>query len=131
MSLKSFKGTMKRFAPLTLIATTALVLAGCTGDADASDYDEPTELGVAMATDHYNEVADDSYGPQLTTDEFETRAKDVCDRLPEEPTYEKFDEVIEQIADEDGTMHHNAAVSLVLQGSNQFCPDKFEHAHGD
>jgi hypothetical protein len=122
---------MKRLAPLTLTAAAALVLAACTSDADANDYDEPTEMGVAMATDYYNESADESYGPELSVEEFTTRAKDVCDRLSEEPTYEEFDDVIEQVADEDDTMHHNAAVTLVLQGSGQFCMDKFESAHGD
>ena len=123
---------MKRLAPLTLIATAALVLAGCSSDnADASDYDEPTEMGVAIATDYYNEAADQTYGPELTTEEFETRAKDVCDRLPDEPTEQDFDNLIESLADEDGTFHTGATQALVLQGSNQFCSDKFESAHGD
>jgi|SRR5690625_342360 len=122
---------MKRLAPLTLIATTALVLAGCTGDADASDYDEPTDMGVAMATDAYHEAADQTYGPELTTDEFEARAKDVCDRLPDEPTEQDFDNLIEALADEDDRFHTGATQALVLQGSGQFCMDKFESAHGD
>jgi PBP1b-binding outer membrane lipoprotein LpoB len=120
---------MKRLAPLTLIATTALVLAGCSGDTDA--YDEPTEMGVAMATDYYNEAADQTYGPELTPSEFETRAKDVCDRLPEEPTEQDFDNLIEALAEEDSRFHTGATQALVLHGSGAFCNDKFEHAHGD
>lgn len=116
---------MKRFAPLTLIATAALVLTGCSGD------DGPTEEGVAMATDHYNTVANETYGPELDTAQFEKLAKLSCAQLSDEPTSAEFDEVIENLKSEHRNMHHNAAVSLVLQGSNQFCPDKFEHAHGD
>jgi hypothetical protein len=122
---------MKRLAPLTLAAAAALVLAGCTGDAEANDYDEPTELRVAMATDYYNEAADQTYGPELTTDEFESRAKDVCDRLPDEPTEQDFDNLIEALAEEDSRFHTGATQAIVLQGSGAYCMDKFESAHGD
>lgn len=120
---------MKRFAPLTLIAATALVLTACSGN--NSPYDEPEELSVAMSTDYYNEAADQTYGPHLTMEEFETRAKDVCDRLSDEPTYEEFNELIESLAEEDSRFHTGATQALVLHGSGTFCNDKFKSAHPD
>lgn len=120
---------MKRFTPLTLIAASALVLTACSGD--NNPYDEPEELSVAMATDHYNTVANETYGPHLSMEEFETRAKDVCDRLRDNATSDDYDRVIWYLEDQNQDMHHNAVVALVMQGSGRYCYDKFKSAHPD